>query len=98
MHNSLPLTTNGVNHTIACSCRNAMVFTHFRVRVVNPNPPVPVRILFQASVSAMFIRCLEMSQVFKTHSCVTQDEEGIPRHRSEHAGFLALLHGFFSLF
>jgi hypothetical protein len=41
---------------------------------------------------------MEVSQVFKTHPGMTQDEERIPEQGSENEGLLTLLHRFFSLF
>ena len=88
--------------TVAASGRrfpggDAVLARHFRVRVANANPPVAFRILLEAPVSAVFIRRFEMGQILKTHAGMTQNEQRIPQHRRQDAGFLALLHGLLRL-
>jgi len=92
------LTTNGIDHTIAGARWYAVVASHFRVRIFDPKPPIPFRILVEASIPAMLIRYFEMSQILKTHASVAQDKQCVPVHRRDEKRLLALFHGFLCLF
>src|SRR5216683_6166703 len=67
---SLLLTTNGIDHPIDLPGGNAMLTSHFRVGMINTNPPIPLRILLKASIPTVFIGCVQMSQILKTHPCI----------------------------
>ena len=78
MLDSLTLAADRIDHPIAHPRWNAVVSAHLVVLMMDTNPPVAIRVLIEAAVTIMVVRSLEMSQVFSTHSSVTQNKDGIP--------------------